>query len=358
MESNQFESEIDTLSKSFHSALKSLSYDAKQIDQLLSLSKILNPSSCSSLQSHPTQQDSENRNPNTIENQQVNDPAKQFTDTIMNQLEFLSDKISQMETKAATIQQVINEEKQALDAMQKTRNAALKQKIIIQNVWNELERQNVLDTLPGTELFRKGYRIHTIMPENQNTDQEEFTRNPPSASIDRRSSSVTVKTSHLTSQVPPTVISQEQSTTTTKSHKNEFDVNTIHLEPISPAEYQSTSKTLLGRISLTDLNSALAEIHQVLVQKYKRLQSPLRRIQDPIGSKGRIRSSIHDELSENGLPFVTEDELRKECAFFVLEATARGILRVLRSMNRIKHISCRQLQIRYVWLNYRQTENC
>ena len=352
MESNQFESEIETLSKSFHSALKSLSYDAKQIDQLLSLSKILNPSSFSS------PQDLENRNPNTIENQEVNDPAKQFTDTIMNQLEFLSDKISQMETKAATIQQVINEEKQALDAMQKTRNAALKQKIIIQNVWNELERQNVLDTLPGTELFRKGYRIHTIMPENVNTHQEEFKRHPPSASIDRRSSNLTVKTSHLSSQVPPTMISQEQSTTTTtKSHKNEFDVNSIHLEPISPSEYQSTSKTLLGRISLTDLNSALAEIHQVLVEKYKRLQSPLRRNQDPIGTKERFRSSTHDDFSENGLPFVTEDELRKECAFFVLEATARGILRVLRSMNRIKHISCRQLQIRYVWLNTRQKEN-
>lgn len=337
MESNQIESEVDTLCRLFHSALTSISKEAEQMDQLTSLSKILNSSSSVSPQSLPMQQDLENRNPNIQQNNEGNDPAKQFTDTIMNQLEFLSNTISQMETKAATIQQVINEEKQALEVMQRTRNAALKQKEIIQNVWNELERQNVLDTLPGTELFHKGYRIHTIMPQDQNTEQEEIRSHAPSTSINRRASSLTVKTSHLTSQstervFPSATISKDQSTTpTSKSHKNnEFDVDSIHLEPISPSEYHSISKTILGRISLTDLNSALVEIHQVLVQKYKQLQSPLRRKQDIAGAKERLRSSVNHDVFENGLPFVTEEELRKECAFFILEATARGILRVLR----------------------------
>ena len=363
MESNQIESEVDTLTKLFHSTLSSLSDEAKQIQQLTSLSKILHSSSSSSPTPTPMHQDIENRNPNINDTKNgANDPVKQFTITIMDQLEFLSNNISQMETKAATIQQVINEEKQALEAIQKTRNAAIKQKEMIQNVWNELERQNVMDTLPGNDLFRKGYRINTIsMMEDQKTRQEEIKRFMSSHSIARRGRDLTVKTSYLSSKAervfPSTSNSQETSKTpTSKSDKDVFNEDSILLEPISPSEYQSISKTLLGRISLTDLNSALVEIHQLVVQKYKQLQSPVRRNQDSIRTKDRFLSSINHDVFEDGLPFVTEEELRKECAFFVMEATARGILRVLRSMNRIKHVSCRQLQIRYVWLHVSKEE--
>lgn len=64
---------------------------------------------------------------------------------------------------------------------------------------------------------------------------------------------------------------------------------------------------------------------------------------------------MHKELTtlddHDGLPFVAEQELRDSCAFFRSgEATARAILRVLRSVKRIKQVCGKGFQVTYIWL--------
>lgn len=344
--------DVENLSNLFHDALTSMSEEVDQIRYLTSLSKVLQPSSAASTVpsqgvNHP---DTENLNPNIHPNlKSQDDPSVQFTNTILNQLQFLSDKITQMENKAKTIQQVIEEENQALDMMKMIRNAALNQKAAIESVWSDLGDQNILHSLPGLELFRSGYRINTISnKESEESDHREMSTLNGSGMHHHTGRLVTQSSKSISNN---TVFKVQNVGTGVPPNHNILESDWIHLEPISQTEYQSIPKTILGRISLSDLNSALNEIHHILIEKYKLLHPTMKHSnKSSQGSKERFTSADHD-IYQDGLPFVTEEELRKECAFFVLEATARGILRVLRSTQRIKHVSCRHLEIRYAWLN-------
>jgi hypothetical protein len=106
----------------------------------------------------------------------------------------------------------------------------------------------------------------------------------------------------------------------------------VSLKRITSQELQTIPRTIRGRISLAVLTEALMEIETVCRDKYAHYKKP---------------AWWEDEPWEH--PWVSEQELRKACAFFRSgESTARAILLILRNLHRIKQIPAKNLEIVYI----------
>jgi hypothetical protein len=116
----------------------------------------------------------------------------------------------------------------------------------------------------------------------------------------------------------------------------------IHLRRVTRAELQSLPRTVRGRISLSVVNDAVIEIEYVCRTKYTLLVRNRRK-----QMQHTISQSTEEEPSDE--PWVSEQELRQSCAFFrVGESTARTVLSILRSLNRLKQLPSKTGDIIYV----------
>ena len=122
----------------------------------------------------------------------------------------------------------------------------------------------------------------------------------------------------------------------------------IRLRPISQNEYISVSKTIRGRITLAVVNDALQGVVNVVREKYSVLQGNHNR------QHYRKYWTLHRalEVEEHGTePWVSEQELRSDCAFFRSgESTARSILAILRTLQRLKQVPARNSEVTYIVL--------
>jgi hypothetical protein len=116
----------------------------------------------------------------------------------------------------------------------------------------------------------------------------------------------------------------------------------IHLRRVSRVDLQSLPRTVRGRISLSVVNDAVVEIEDVCRTKYTLLARNRRK-----QLQHTISQSTEEEPSDE--PWVSEQELRQSCAFFRSgESTARAILSILRSLNRLKQLPSKNGDIIYV----------
>jgi hypothetical protein len=160
----------------------------------------------------------------------------------------------------------------------------------------------------------------------------------------------------------------------------------VSFVPITEAEILDHSRNVpFGlRISRFDLNDALEEIQAVLSRKIAVEERVATHAQLASSTPSSINSAEHRRMSANSLQrrfdylrqrqrgshagkgnkaheietdahaghwWVTEQELRENCAFFRHgESSARGILGMLCSLKRLKQVPGKHMEITYLWL--------
>lgn len=189
-----------------------------------------------------------------------------------------------------------------------------------------------------------------------------------SSTSTRTLTSISLATPKATIRSTPMMASSSTPHTGSNTHSQS---PSITLRPITQTEFHHISKNIRGRITLSAVNEALLDIQNVAQHKYSILASRKTpralRSSKQSPSPGLISHhhpmqyqqtlSLHKELrseDHDGLPFVSEQEMRDSCAFFRSgESTARAILLILRSAKRIKQVCGRnsQVTVTYVWLN-------
>jgi hypothetical protein len=118
----------------------------------------------------------------------------------------------------------------------------------------------------------------------------------------------------------------------------------VHLTPISESELDSVSRNIRGRLSLILLNEALGEIHRAVQRKYEILKGPGKQYKETLQRHRELESEEHE-----GFPWISEQELRRSCAFFRGgESTARSILLVLRTLKRLKQVFGKGHEVTYI----------
>ena len=105
------------------------------------------------------------------------------------------------------------------------------------------------------------------------------------------------------------------------------------------AEYNAVAKTVRGRLTLTSLNDAIKDINEVGEKKFRALAG----VKGGKTSKKFMASVVkHREMlvdDHEGRFFVSEQDLRDQCAFFRAgESTAKGLLGLLRNMKMLKQV--------------------
>ena len=420
----------------------------------------------------------------------ITSTQNQIQQNMKQQLTNINTLLTQLETKVSTIQHVLHEEQQSMEILQLTKESALGQALVIQEIRQGIEDQELEELLPGNAngFVKSGNRdVHGNSAYNGNGNGNfngEYApldtlgslrvTEPVSVSVsvsapvplavrkdsntlndvqhgDRRnnhgshriSATTTATTSasmrtgtgtdvhtnananayanmasktmsaqrqkmgheQLQLQMQPKTQTPSQAnktkrlfttpklmpTSTPLQSQAQAQPMTIELvQPITQTEFYQISKNTRRRITLSALNDALMDIHNVTQYKYTLLASRSTRNGHGTGNGNGTSSkktksktpltpsvrgtgtgtgtgtsmmrmqyqqtvALHRELSESidhdGMPFVSEQEMRDSCAFFRSgESTARAILQILRSAKRLKQICGRKSQVTYALL--------
>lgn len=288
-------------------------------------------------------QDYENMDPNIDYHQ--SEPKKpqpsqsqihnlEINKSMIQQLNGIHTILSQLESKVSTISHVLKEEQSAMQSLLQTKSSALSQTQIITDIIQNLEDQELHELLPGNGLLKINHSLDTLgilhHHDSQNTNHNH--NHNTNAKIGSNSN------------ISNGVKGQVHKTSHKKYMKAKTNLPEIILRPITQAEFQSVSKNTRGRITLSALNEALHDIQKVTLQKYSHIHNPHSHRKGS-SSSSHVNSigngpmhPVHKEGGED-LPFVSEQDLRDDCAFFVTgESTARAILQILRSCKRIKQV--------------------
>jgi len=287
------------------------------------------------------------------ETRMISQPSQQSQE-VHNSQEQLVMQISCIREQMGTIKNILSEEKLTMKDLLKIKAAGLDQAERIKRL--EIEVENLL-SVSGVD-------------QNQNKEKQQMENDDsynPSSSTKETKMNFSRKTS-ISRMAKPTI---------------DF---TLELLVVKPNEYQNLSKYTRSnnKISLTILNEALSDIVQVCRMKYTillhykhlnsaRSTSSLKLSSTPLAKTNpqttmtyqkqilrehfeldlRSKSTHHKNTNNtyhNGRPWVSEDNLRDSCAFFLFgEITSRAILSSLRSLGRLKQINIKT-QITYVLL--------
>ena len=382
---------IEEATRSFKETLLSLSNDAAIIRQLSSLqiaTGITETTTTTTTNSNHgivnNITNSENRDPNLPSNKSKSKIHQtEINKSMIQQLNGIHTILTQLESKVSTISHVLQEEQSAIQALQQTKSAALAQNKIIAEIRQNLEDQELNDLLPGNGLLKMKHSLDTLglckQKERNGTSSSDTvsdvgrgsggntstgigtgtgmqTRNvakPVHANANTNANTNVNTESHGTMSNARTPSSRTKKHNTssrkyvTPQQKSKSIMPEIHLRPITPSEFQSVPKNIRRRITLSALNEALSDIQKVTLHKYHHLchshSHSSRKGNGNANGNGNsnvILNALHkDMLGGDDMPFISEQEMRDDCAFFRTgESTARAILQILRSCKRIKQI--------------------
>jgi len=385
---------IAEATRSFEETLLSLSNDAAIIRQLSSLqiatgitaTTTATPTTTATATANSNSNhgimnntNSENRDPNLSSTNKSKIHQTEINKSMIQQLNGIHTILTQLESKVSTISHVLQEEQSAIQALQQTKSSALAQYKIIKEIRQNLEDQELNDLLPGNGLLKMKQSMDTLglckhkqknVPRNDagarsgvntSTGTNIGTRTgmqsrnaPPQAKPVHANASANANTeSHGTmsnARTPSSRTKKHNSRKyTTPQQKSKSTMPEIHLRPITPSEFQSVSKNIRRRITLSALNEALSDIQKVTLNKYHHLCHS--HFSSRKGNVNTVNANAHsnsnvilnalhkDMVGGDDLPFISEQEIRDDCAFFRTgESTARAILQILRSCKRIKQI--------------------
>ena len=304
--------------------------------------------------SNSNHQDCENIDPNIDHHRSKSMPKpkssqsqiyqSEINKSMIQQLNGIHEILSQLESKVSTISHVLQEEQSAMQALLQTKASALAQTQIIEEIQQNLRDQELNELLPGNGLLKINHSLDTlgVLRQHKNINCN---------------ANANANISHgVKGQVHR--ISHKKYLTPKHKPKPKTTLPEIILRTITHAEFQSISKNIRGRITLSALNEALHDIQRVTLQKYIQIHnlhshshrkgSSSSSLINGVGSGNANGSAnangngtmhcLHKEEGED-LPFVSEQDLRDDCAFFRTgESTARAILQILRSCKRIKQV--------------------
>merc|ERR1711988_679071 len=108
------------------------------------------------------------------------------------------------------------------------------------------------------------------------------------------------------------------------------------LELVTQDELDSISKYMKGRLTITRLNAAIAEINHLLYKKYTLMNKAMSKMSDQQVKKVKAYRQQENEETR-GYYFFTDQDLR-DCPKLKLDATGKSILNVLRHLSRIKEL--------------------
>lgn len=227
---------------------------------------------------------------------------------VLGRLRNLDSAVSGLENKMKLLREIVNQEKNALDDLQLQHEESQRQSDRLKVIAHALEVQKENQALnsPPTE------KLPVDVDTDYNVDAKLGShKKSPNDSMDPHST-----------QLP--------------AHHR------IHLRRATRAELQSLPRTVRGRITLSVVNDAVVEIEYVCRTKYTILARNRRKqLQHTI--------SLTTEEEPSDEPWVSEQELRQSCAFFRSgESTARAVLSILRSLNRLKQLPSKNGDIIYV----------
>jgi hypothetical protein len=227
---------------------------------------------------------------------------------VLGRLRNLDSAVSGLENKMKLLREIVNQEKNALDDLQSISEESQRQSERLKVVAHALE----------------------VQKENAAQDDSSPTETPP---VDTSDYNLPAK---LESRSEARKDSMDPRSTQSPAHHQ------IHLRRVTRADLQSLPRTVRGRISLSVVNDAVGEIEYVCRTKYTLLARNRRKqLQHTISQTTEEEPSVE--------PWVSEQELRQSCAFFRSgESTARAVLSILRSLNRLKQLPSKNGDIIYV----------
>ena len=327
------EDAIHGLSSTFSQTLESLSKEAALMQQISAL-KIATMGSTSSSISSKTLVNDENSDPNL--DKEEKSPQNEINQSMVQQLNGIHTILSQLESKVATIGQVLQEEKAAVQSLESTKASAMAQKKYLQNISQQLEDQDLYDLLPGNGLVQMGKSIGALFGNERQQDSKKEDHdskvNPPYTQ-----ETSTPSSTFINAKTPLHPSSSESSPS-----QNFLQ---IKVRPIDQIEYASIPKTVRGRFGLIALNEALTDIQKVIESRYHHLRqhSSIWASQTKRSNYANLQSTpMHSTPAKNSQtyhPIVSEQEMRDNCSFFRSgESSARAILQILRSCKRIKQL--------------------
>lgn len=148
-----------------------------------------------------------------------------------------------------------------------------------------------------------------------------------------------------------------QNETNIRTIDNKTAEGIISLDRVTLPEFQAIPRTIRGRITRLDLKEALEEIEQIVSRKKQATTLPPPK--DSITNSLQRRyeylqqrqngNAIVEVKGHEGQSWVSEQELRQNCAFFRHgENKARATLQLLCSLKRLKQVPGRNMEITYI----------
>jgi len=229
----------------------------------------------------------------------------------LNELDML---MISLEKKAGNLQNILKDEREACKDLEKTRDAALKQREVLQHMQKNLP---------------KGFQA---APKSVNNATSETWGTANSSRLS------------LATGVGP--ISDDASTATNVKSSG------VSLALVTEEELNSVPKSIRSRLTLSALNDAVSQISGVAENKYGILNQVSKHKKSKKYQKIVIMHRETEVTEHEGRPFVAEQDLRDLCAFFRTgESSARTILSVLRQLRRLKQIQGKNNTVTYCILS-------
>ena len=253
--------------------------------------------------------------------------------SIIERLRSLDNAVTAIERKTKALRVFLNEEQKSLQEVENIADQAANQgkalELMIKKLDSQSQRENSTNHVPnGQRNFRQSDRAQG------NIQKATLNNNPLMPAVSTGQRHLNPSTSDIDSL---------------GGEEEEEEQFSISFGRITKEEFHSVSRAIRGSIPLVAVREALAEIETIFGEKYASKK--------PVHGQGGRQSMESDIPTDQ--PWVSEQELRQSCAFFLRgESSARTILLIIRSLNRLKQMPSKAGQVVYILPTVSRTKGC
>jgi hypothetical protein len=279
----------------FTSVISSLEKDVTDLSSLASVRSALAPE-------QPAYNDDENSNPNA---------TSQENSTLL-KLSDVSNVLAELESRAEELVTMVEKEEEASEKLRRVLEESHKQRDELALMSNNLPKN-----MPHQRSGNTSTSASTTTTRASSTSAH---ASPPSSSSQSNQSNQ--------SNIPPS------------------------LTYVTEEEYNSVPKVTVGRVTLSQLNSAVDAINEAASFKHAALYEKKGEKRGEKKYKSKAIQHLSVKCEEHGSSFwLAEPDLRETCAFFRAgESTAKTTLGLLRGFKRLKQVQGEGGVVTYVFL--------
>jgi hypothetical protein len=366
------EQQMEDFMDLFTSTVQSLAADAACIREITSLAELTGvmPSSPSFAFQRRFSQDHDDEENYVDKQQELKQKYRQ-------ELVKLDKLIANVEQKVIALREIINEENQALVKFETVlKDEAYEQDALIQEMLS-LVMMMGSDTEEDSDDNGRHGHTRVLQPRQQSLGNRSLWK----SSIDSTKSSESLSKRRLRNSNFERGNNQDdddsdkednhghQGSDTGSDNHPHHRPSEIFFEPVTESEILEQKRNVPFGLRMTrhDLNDAMEEIQQVVERKLALEERSSHQFQESRRTPSNSLQRRADYLRQrhqgshggdaietdahNGYWWVSEQELRENCAFFRHgESSARGILSLLCSLRRLKQVPGKNMEITYLWL--------